>query len=235
MTQTSRAIGRMQRVAAIATMASRIETFKEVLPTIHQQVDHMFVYLDGYGAPPDFLGMFDRITVSKAEDLHVSSRLLCIQQLSAPAVVVIVDDDIIYPPDYVSRLVVHLQRLDGKAIVGVHGRIFRPPYESYLRDATMMHFTHRLFQRYQVHELGVGTCAFISSNFDIDPREWDRCDINDITVAIEAERRGLKRVVVPRRAGWLKAYAENQPDSLYRRTLNDESEQTRQMRFLLGL
>lgn len=232
------AIGKMQRVAAIATMASRIETFRKVLPSIHRQVEHVFVYLDGYDTPPDFLKSFDRITVCRAEDagnLHASSRFLCLSQLSSPAVVVLVDDDIDYPQDYVDRLVAVLQQLDGKAIVGVFGRIFLPPHESYTRHANMLHFTHQLTQTSHVHEVGTGTCAFVSSNFEVDPRQWDRYDMDDIIVAIEAQRRGLPRIAVPRSAGWLKAYAENQPDSLWRKTLADDTEQTRRMRALLRL
>jgi hypothetical protein len=231
-------IGRMPRVAAIATLASRVETFKKVLPLIHAQVDHVFVYLDGYRAPPSFLGNYDRVTVRRAEDvgdLHASSRFLCLQDLSTPAVVVIADDDIVYPPDYVDRLANVLQQLEGQAIVGVHGRIFVPPHQSYVRNAHVIHFAQELGQAHHVHELGTGTCAFVSSRFDVDPREWGRTDMDDIIVATEAQRRGLPRIAVARAAGWVKAHAQDQPDSLWARTLIDDSEQSRRMRALLSL
>jgi len=228
----------MRRVAAIATLANRVETFQKVLPVIHAQVDHVFIYLDGYSVPPIFLESFDRVTVRRAEevgDLHASSRFLCLQDLSTPTVVVIADDDIIYPPDYVDRLVNALQQLDGRAVVGVHGRIFLPPHQSYVRDATIFHFTRELIQARHVHELGTGTCAFISSNLDVDPREWGRGDMDDIIVATEAQRRGLPRIAVARAAGWVKAHVQNQPDSLWAKTLIDDSEQSRRMRALLSL
>ena len=229
----------MRRVAAIATLASRLETFQQVLPVIHAQVDHVFIYLDGYSVAPSFLRGFDRITVRRAEDvgdLHASSRFLCLQDdLSTPAVVVMVDDDIIYPPGYVDTLVRALQRHEGKAIVGVHGRIFLPPYQSYVRNAAVVHFAHELVRDRDVHVLGTGTCAFISSNFDVDPRKWGRTDMDDIIVATEAQRRGLPRIAVARAAGWLKPHAEPQPDNIWAKTLIDDSEQSRRMRALLGL
>ena len=224
----------MPRVAAIATLASRVETFRSVLAVIHAQVDHVFVYLDGYSAPPDFLKRFDRLTVRRAE-LHASSRFLCLQELSAPTVVVIVDDDIIYPQNYVYRLVNVLQQLNGQAIVGVHGRIFIPPHRSYLKHVSSFHFTDELARGCHVHELGTGTCAFISSNFDVKPREWGRDDMDDIIVATEAQRRGLPRFAVARSAGWLMAQAELQSDSLWAKTMIDDSEQSRRMRALLSL
>ena len=232
------AIGAMPRVATIATMPSRLDTFQQVLPAIHSQVDHVFIYLDGYRTPPGFLAGFDRITVRGAEelgDLRANSRYLCLRHLSVPTVVVMVDDDIAYPPDYVDRLARALQRLEGRAVVGVHGRIFVPPHRSYVNDVLMWHFSGQLTRARHVHELGTGTCAFISSQFDVDPRDWGRNDMDDIDFAIEAQRRRLPRVALGRAAGWLKALGENQPDSLWNKTRTDDSEQSRRMRVLLGL
>lgn len=219
-------------------MASRQETFEKVLPVIRAQVDHVFIYLDGYAAAPSFLKDLERITVRHAEtvgDLHCSSRFLCLRELAGPAVVVIADDDIVYPPDYVAVLTEMLQRVNGQAIVGVHGRTFMPPHRSYIRDAFMLHFSAGVEPPCHVHELGVGTCAFVSDRFPVDPREWTRNDMDDIIVAIEAQKRGLPRVVVARRAGWLRPYAEGQPDSLWSQTKRDDTEQSRRMRTLLGL
>lgn len=238
MTASSGAVKKMPRVATIATMPSRAETFQKVLPVIHAQVEHVFVYLDGHGRPPAFLEHFDRVTVHRAEDLgdlHSDSRFLCLQHLTAPTVVVIVDDDIIYPQDYVDRLVEVLQRFDGQAIVGVHGRIFAPPHKSYVKNAFCYHFANQLPQSLHVHELGTGTSAFVSSRFAVNPREWERHDMADIVVAVEAQRRGVARIAVARPAGWLKPWEEYQRDSLWSKTLIDDSEQSRLMRALLRL
>jgi hypothetical protein len=228
----------LPRVAAIATMASRQETFRQVLPVIRAQVDHVFIYLDRYVAPPAFLEGLDRVTVRHAEavgDLHASSRFLCLGGLAGPAVVAIVDDDIAYPHNYVAVLTEMLDRLDGQAIVGVHGRTFLPPHQSYVGDAFIQHFAAAVEQACHVHELGVGTFAFVSDRFPVDPREWARNDMDDIIVATEAQKRGLPRVMVARPAGWLKSYAEDQADSLWSRAKKDDSEQSRRMRALLCL
>jgi hypothetical protein len=235
---SSSAIGKMRRVATIATMASRLETFQQVLPMIHAQVDHVCVYLDGYDAIPAFLAGFDRVTVRRAEecgDLHCSSRFLCLKELNDPTVVVVFDDDIVYPPDYVARLVQGLQQLEGAAVIGVHGRIFLPPHQSYARNVATLHFTHQLPEARYVHELGTGTSAFISSNLDIDPRQWDDTHMDDIVIAIEAQRRGLPRVALARARGWLRPCIEHQDDTLWDRTLRDDAEQSRRMRDLLRL
>ena len=228
----------LPRIATIATKAGRAETFFRVLQAIRPQVEHVFVYLDGYEAPPPGLAGLDRVSVRRAEqvgDLHGASAFLCLRELARPCVVLAVDDDIAYPPDYVAYMAGVLDLVGHRAIVGVHGRIFLPPHQSYLKDTFLLHFAAALDQPRHVHVLGAGTCAFVSSQFDVDPRRWERTDMNDLFVAIEAQQRGLPRIAVSRPAGWLRPYAENQPDSLWAKTRLDDSEHSRRMRALLGL
>lgn len=228
----------LPRVAAIATMASRLHTFERMLAGIHRQVDRVFVYLDGHPEPPAFLQGLERVSVFGAEAtaaLHASARFLCLRELTTPSVVAVVDDDILYPDDYLDRLAALLDELGGDAVCGVHGRIFLPPHQSYFRDATTAHFARAVSRPSHVHEVGAGTSAFVSDRLPIDPHQWDRHDMDDIMLATEAQMRGLPRFVVARPAGWLRPQAQAQADSLWESARKDESEQSRRMRALLGL
>jgi hypothetical protein len=231
-------IRHLPRVATIATMRSRLESFRMVFQIVRPQVEHVFVYLDGYDNPPSFLKGLAGVSVHRAEDvgnMHAASRLLCLRELTSPSVVAIVDDDILYPPDYVERLTRALQRFRGNALVGVHGRVFTPPHRSYVRDAVPLYFGIKLERAQSVHELGTGTCAFVSNRLPLDPRGWDRFDMSDITVAIEAQKRGLPRIAIARPAGWMRPIELGQDDSIWSRTQKDETEHIRRMKFLLGL
>jgi hypothetical protein len=228
----------LPRIGTIATMASRLETFSLVLPVIYKQVDHLFVYLDGYASPPACLDRFERVSVFHAEDLgdlHVSSRYLCLQHISTPSVIIAADDDIVYPKDYVDRLIKALDEWNGRAFVGVHGRIFLPPYSSYVRNAECVHFSHRLKQPRYVDVLGCGTSAFVSSQLDVNPSTWARACLDDIVMAIEAQKRLLPRIAIARPAGWLKPYATCQSDSLWRKTLENDAPHTELMQSLLSM
>lgn len=228
----------LPRIAAIATLASRTSSLRLMLPSIVSQVDHIFIYLDGHGEVPPFLRRLTNATIligDALHGLHCSSRYLCLKLLRQDSVVICVDDDILYPPDYVERLTGLLERRRGAAIVGVHGRIFVPPHASYIDDAHCFHFARKLDRCWQVHELGSGTSAFISSAFPIDPTTWNRHDMNDLHVAIEAQHRDLPRIAIDRPHGWLKPIAVRQQDSLWKQTLADHQEQSRKMRMLLSL
>lgn len=229
---------RLPRIASIATMPSRIEGFEKVVAAISPQVDHMFVYLDGFADVPAFLRHHRNITVRRAEklgNLHASSRFLCLQELRQPSPVFTIDDDIAYPPDYIAVLSGLIEKVQGKALIGLHGRIYLPPHRSYVTDAMCVHFAGEQKQARHVHELGCGTLGFLSTSLPIDPRNWPRTDMDDIFIAIEAQKLGLPRISIPRPQGWLKPYAENQEDSLWVRTQKDDRAQSEAMRTLLRL
>jgi hypothetical protein len=231
-------IAQLPRIATIATLARREDSFRQMLPTILGQVQHTFVALGGYPDVPAFLRGLERVSVflcDRGPDLGASSRFLCLEQLPRPAVVLVVDDDILYPPDYAERMAHGLAEFDGEALLGVHGRIFMPPHASYSEHAFSHHFQAAVDGATFVHEVGAGTCAFLSTRLAVDPRGWDRYDMDDIVLAIEAQKRGLPRIVVERRADWLRPLAEDQDDSLFRKMRADDSEQSRRMRLLLSL
>ncbi|HMK88344.1 MAG TPA: glycosyltransferase family A protein [Methylocystis sp.] len=228
----------MPRIASIATMPTRLEGFEQALNSMLPQVDHVFVYLDNFQSVPVFLNGNPKISTFRMEELgnlHASSRFLALSRLEKPSILLLFDDDIIYPPDHASTLASVLAEAHGRALVGVHGRVFMPPHVSYIRDALCFHLRAELRQHAHVHELGAGTCAFISSLFDFDVTRWSHNDMDDILLSIEAQKRSIPRVAVRRPAGWLRAQAENQPDSLWEKTKRDDRVQSEQMRFLLKL
>ena len=148
---------------------------------------------------------------------------------------IVFDDDIIYPPDYARRLSMCLARAQGQAVVGVHGRIFMPPHESYVSNAYSFHFKRAVTKNLHVHEVGIGTCAFVSSLFDMDVARWPSTEMDDIIFSIEAQKRSIPRIVIARGENWLQAQAEGQPDSLWRKTQRDQTVQSNLMRQLLKL
>jgi hypothetical protein len=225
----ARRIKSLPRVGSIATIPSRAESFAEVLPRLLPQLDRLYVYLDGFSALPSALQGQSKIVVFRAEqcgNLHCSSRLLPLTFLDRPSIFVVFDDDILYPPNYVARLIEGLAARRGRAIVGFHGNCFKRPYQSYVKDRVCLNFKQLLASDTEVDELGLGTCAFLSDVFSVDPREFPHNDMDDIVVAIEAERRGLPRIALRRAAGWLPRHPKPQLESLWAKTLQDDSRQT---------
>ncbi|MFY9656175.1 MAG: hypothetical protein WAK01_06265, partial [Methylocystis sp.] len=167
-------------------------------------------------------------------DLHTSGKFLCINSLDVPSIISFIDDDIVYPHDYISTLVKHLGALSSEAIIGVHGRKFKPPYASYVDDVESYHFAQALMSNTEVDELGTGACAFLSNPMKFDVRKWVYTDACDIQLALEAQKRGIRRVCIKRPRGWLSPLAEDQPESCWTKTKADPSRQNSLMRSLIS-
>lgn len=209
-----------------------------MLASVLPQLDHIFVYLDGHAAIPSFLSPSSKITILLTRDegaMRVSTRWTCLKRLAATALVFGLDDDILYPSDYTARMASFLNEQEGFAVAGIQARIFRPPHQSYVHDCDSINFSNALDEPRHVHEVGSGTCAFVSRALPLEPSLWPIQDCDDICLAIEAQRRNMPRLAVPRPAGWLTPLAENQPDSLLRQVRLDDSRQTAEMRRLLAL
>jgi SEC-C motif len=231
-------IASMPRIASMATMPSRLATFARALEDILPQVDRAYVYLDNFPTVPPFLLDRPNIKILHGKDqgdVHGSGKFIPLKRLDVPSIFVTVDDDIKYPANYVDTLVDFLAKTGGRYLVGAHGRTFVPPHLSYVRDAIALPFFGGVAANCHVHELGTGTCAFVSSVLDFDVETWPYHDSQDICLAIEAEKRSIPRISIRRPAGWLRAYAELQPDSLWREALRDDRRQSDMMRTFLKM
>ena len=207
-------------------------TVAAILP----QVDQLFVFLDGFDEVPALLHDRENITVLRSQDagdVHAAGRFLMLRSLKRPSVVLVIDDDIHYPEDYVQRLVDALAAVGGKAVVGVHGTVFKPPYRSYITDLERFHFTDLLAKSRVVDELGSGTCAFLSDVLDFDIQAWPRFDANDLLLAIEAKKRGLPLICVARGRQWLRPQGEEQADSIWVSTKRNPAPKSALMRSLI--
>jgi len=226
----------LPRIATMATMPSRGATFERTLAAILPQVDRLFVFLDGFDEIPESLRDHDEIHVSRSQDtadLHAAGRFLMLRDLDRPAIVICVDDDIFYADDHVERLVDGLIAAGGRALVGFHGTVFKPPYRSYLADIERLQFSESLAADRIVDELGAGTAAFLSDVLDFDVRAWPRTDANDLCVAIEAKKRGLPLVCLARGADWMRPQVLDQDDSIWVATKRDPAPKSALMRSLI--
>jgi hypothetical protein len=227
----------MPRVGGIATMPSRLATLGRVIPVVLPQLDRLYVFLDGHDSVPD-VARHEKITVFRSGrdgDLHSSGKFLGLTRERDAVVYVTFDDDIIYPPDYVNTLIAGLARFGGRVVAGFHGTLFTHPYRSFRDDQNICHFRTGLAHDIRVDVLGTGTTALVSSVLPIDPRTWPYTDLDDLMVALAAERREIPRVAIARPPRYLDAHAEQQSDSLWQRVQRDERRQVRMMGQLLAM
>ena len=116
------------------------------------------------------------------------------------------DDDIIYPPDYVTEMIDHIERFKRSAIVTLHGRTFdKFPIASYYRGRKQgYHWNKDQDFDVPVDSGGTGVMAWHSDTIKIDYKDIKHPNMGDVWMAVFARRAGIPIICVKHKADWLK-------------------------------
>jgi hypothetical protein len=221
----------------MATMPSRADTAPQALASILPQVSRLWLFLDRFDSVPPY-AEHDRISVLRSQevgDLRANGKLAGVAMGTSECTFYAVDDDVEYPSDYCDVLESHLDRLAGRAVVGVHAAILSPPVSSYVRDMTVMHRRAALERSVEVDLLGTDSVAFRTSTLRVDVRQWPNVNMVDLSFALCARERSVPLVAIPREKGWVNPLAERQPDSIWLGVKEDDSAQTALAQALLEI
>lgn len=151
----------------------------------------------------------------KADEKRTNEKLKYIGQGNGEYIALI-DNDLIYPKDYLQYLIKGIERYNGH--VSLHGVILAPrPIKSYYRDR----FVYRGLGLVQ-NDYQVDICSSCMTMFK---REWyqdldtwyDKCDstsMDDLYVSYFAKQKGIKRYVLAHKEGWVK-HKVQLPDEVY--------------------
>lgn len=216
--------------ACLASYPPRREKLERVIHALLPQVDEIHVFLNEYEEVPDFLN-HSRITVElggPGRNLRDNGKFFFAGQVR-DGYCFTVDDDIVYPPDYVQHLIRKIEFYDRGVIVGLHGTIYGKPVRSFFKGRTLYHFEEALEQDVVVNQLGTGTVAFHTSLVR-PPLEWfETTGMADVWLAAQARRHGIPLVAIERAASWLCPMGVEET-TLFREFRKDDSLQTRIIR-----
>jgi len=217
-------------------MPSRSGTAPYAIASILPQVDRLWLFLDGFDAVPAY-AVDERILVLRSQDvgdLRANGKFAALFGDEESCTYFGVDDDIEYPPDYCATLARALDRFRGAA-VGVHAGLLPRPVTSYARDLRVLHRRSDQDRAAGVDLLGSDSVAFRTDTLRFDVRTWPEVNMVDLSVALEARRRGVPLVMIARPSHWLRALDEDQDDSIWAGVLRDDTRQTELGRTLMAL
>ncbi len=200
------------KIAQMASIPQREKNLHRVVLSLLDQVDLLRICLNGHPSIPRFL-IRDKIEVSHKQNNDLGDRGKIIWENSENDYIFLVDDDIIYPNNYIETLVSALDFFGG--IVGVHAAKMKPPVKNYYRDRRVYHFTKALHKTIEVDVLGTGTCAFVSKDFPIRFEDCPQANVLDCYLAVAAKKKQVRMFACKRPSAWLRAI--NYSDSIYLR------------------
>lgn len=205
-------------IAGMATIRAREQSLREAVQSLLPQVSHLYVYLNDYdikspwmrtaeaSSPVTFL-----LGKELSGDLGDAAKFFMMSDL-AHGHFISVDDDLVYPPDFASRLCEWSARFGGRALCTTHGRKLgdtTTPIRGFFQDA---HAQTRLFHIFSdvhapafVHFGGTGSMCFdvskVQMSLDLEGREHN---LADIWVGIRAQLCGVPIAVIPHTRDWIR-------------------------------
>jgi len=203
-------------VACFASIPDRVKQLKLAVASVYHQVDRIYVYCNGLSEPPPSLRSPKiEITLSRESGWKGSEAKFWwsagakFRQHSLTDVdaYFTCDDDILYPHDYVKKMLEALERHPGCA-VGVHGVRVKDQIVDYYKalDLTAS-FQQKLAADRQVHILGTGTMVYRPKDFELSFEKFYVPNMADLWFAIQARENGRELWCVERPKLWLRQQA----------------------------
>ena len=222
---------RAERVTVfLATYPARRGNLPAVVAALLPQCDALHVYLNGYDRIPDCLKTEKvRATLGRdaAGDLKDNGKFFDAAG-QAEGYHIFADDDLIYPADYVARIIAGIRAFGYRAVVGFHGTVYQEPLGSYIRDRAVLPY-YKASRNGLVDQLGTGTAGYHTDTFRVALSAFETTGICDLWFARAAAEQDVPLVALERPAGWLRSMDEV-GDTLFRQAERDDSEQTRLLR-----
>ena len=216
--------------ASMSTIAWREPGLAAAVASVLPQVDRLNVFLQGYAEAPACLDD-PRVTILRDTDAPESAALGASAKfhwlwhgLVDDGYHFTVDDDIEYPPDYVSRCIGKIEQHGRRAIVGFHGMIYKSKVRDYFTDRRVWTFRHKCNADRFVHTLGTGTASWHTSTLRLTRDDFAQANSCDLYLGIACQKQRVPVLCIARKRDYLKALplaadhrAASAPDEYARR------------------
>ncbi|SFV34232.1 FkbM family methyltransferase [Hyphomicrobium facile] len=211
--------------ASLASLPSRRDMLADCVASLLHQSDKIRVFLNGYDTVPDFL-KHERIEVRRSQDWDDrgdAGKFFWLDAVENDGYRLVVDDDLIYPPDFARVLTTRVAKQNNRVLVGLHGVLIRQPMRSYHEQtsrARTFHFAHALAEERTVHILGTGVLCFHSSAVKMRSADFLYCNSADIWLALYAQRHRIPMITPARPQHWVRENTcDVQTETIYAHSL----------------
>lgn len=194
-------------ICGVATLLERRDALRETVESILPQVDKLIVYQNGYNEIFDFL-ISPKIEVISSLDTGIdmgdAGKFYKVGEYP-DAFYFSIDDDLIYPRDYVDHLLDVLIQHNKKVIVCAHGRVMQRSAKSYYKDKLkVFHFQESVELTSPCHFGGTGVMAFCTSLVKVTFQDFKFPNMADVWMGLHARANGIPILVACHHAGWIR-------------------------------
>ena len=170
---------------SMATVVGREEMLLDAVSSLYNQVDRIRIYLNGSTDAPTYLDD-PRIELAWSRDHGDSGDMgkFFWADDKSPGYRFVVDDDFIFPPNFIERMALKLEAYGRRAVVGVHAILLRQPFKDYYdpRSRFVSRCAIALGQDLNCDVLGTGAVCYDPKIFVISKNEFQYKNMADLWV-----------------------------------------------------
>ena len=215
----------MKRIAGIATLKERENSFKRVIESIYPHVDMIYAVLNYYKEVPGWLSAIPNVTpVCMNNEFMDSGKFLYV---NIPNVIYFgCDDDLLYPNGYFDYLEEGVNRYNG--LVSLHGKKYLAPVLHFKKWVGNYRCLGNVSEDVKISVVGSGCCAFNTERLKVHIADFKKGGMADIWLSKIATEQGIPIMVLKHRSDYLQ-YTNIQTPTIWG-TTHDYTEHTRILR-----
>jgi len=209
--------------AYMATFPSREENVAKAIESLIFQVDELVLCVNEEVELPEICN-HKKVRVLRGKDI-LGFDIGCIGKFATcyewNGYILTVDDDIIYPSDYVEKSISKIEEYNRECVMSWHGRVQNMPALVYRGKGSIkknLSFQTDVEEDTQAHIIGTG-CAFFHSDtiypkYDI--MDMTFTNVSDILFSISMDKRGIKLIVPAHKKEWFQSLENSEAISFHK-------------------
>lgn len=191
-------------IAGIASIPEREASLSDTIESIKGQVDRIHVFLNGYFRSPYFLDDA-KIKVYRSQDIRNMGDAGKFYKVPENCYYFSLDDDLIYPPNYIADLKAKIDAYHRSKVISYHGVSFlNPVVKSYYRGNRRPYSClNTLDKDTPVHVGGTGVMGFHTSALKVKFEDFKLPNMADIWMYKLSQEQQVGIICASHEAGWL--------------------------------
>lgn len=201
-----------------ASVKQREEQLKVALASIYDQVDEIHLVLNWYNEIPIWIQQLTKVytylnpTNQNAHDAiwfrmigleAIDNLTSAAENCEAHRYYFVIDDDLLYPENYISEMVDAIERHERNAVITAHGANIVRPVKDYFECRKTYGFSDRLERDIFVDIAGVGCSAWHSSTIQPTPNDFPIPFCRDLWFSILAKKNDVPLISLRRPTQWI--------------------------------
>lgn len=186
--------------AAMATIPSRRNKLKRVVKSLIDQVDCLYIYMNGHQTAPEWIKKNEKIKflLSKnTEEGDIGDAGKFYWAEVHDGVYLTVDDDLIYPDDYVQQIIEGLDSVKMRAVVTMHGALINRGAREYHSGKKLYPLLSVQSKSRNVHVGGTGCMAFHTDTIRPLVGWFKQANMADIWMASACQQKKVPIIMIP--------------------------------------